>query len=122
MRSTILSVLILSFTLLVGSTAYAQSDSHEIKKVCIGQGKYAAVVEHNKQFYVIVSREMIQKNFRIMDLTGAIQMGGYTYMRYFHNSNRSEMPVRVLSRMQWKYSGFPGARAVCRDIVNRRFM
>lgn len=121
MCKKILSFFLLSAVLLVGSTTntYAQFDRYEIKKVCFGPGNYAAVVEYNQQHFVIVSREVILRNYVITDMFGLIQSGGVTSMRYFHNNSRGEMNVRVLSRFRWGYSGYPGARTVCRSVASR---
>lgn len=87
----------------------------------MGQGKYAAVVEHHKQYYVIVSNQVIHQDYQITDVLGSMQIGGHSYIGLFHNSNHQQVSVNILSRRQWKYSGFPGARAVCRAAVSRGY-
>lgn len=121
MRNKILSVFLLSMALLFSciTYTYAQSDRYEVKKVCFGTETYAAVVEYNQQYYVIVSKDLILKNYIITDIFGLFQSGGNTNIRYYNNNIPGEMNVQVLSRFRWKYSGFPGARAVCRIVANR---
>lgn len=117
MRVTLLSTFLLVIFFSYNNISYAQAGEYEIKKVCMGQGKYAAVVEHNSQYYVIVSNQVIRKNYHITDVYGAIQIGGESNIRFFHNNNRTDIPVTILDRKQWKYSGFPGARSVCRNVT-----
>ncbi len=121
MRATLLSAFLLTTFLLFHDTSNAQIGEYKIEKVCAGQGKYAAVVEHNKQYYVMVSNQLIRKNYQITDVIGSFQIGGQSQIALFHNNNRQEISVNILSRNQWKYSGLPGATSVCRSVVSSDF-
>lgn len=121
MRVTLLSALLFTTFLLFNETSDAQAGDYNIEKVCMGQGKYAAVVEHNEQYYVMVSNQTIRKDFQITQVTGSLQLGGKTSVGLFHNNNHQEISVDILSRKQWKYAGLPGARSVCRTVVGPRF-
>lgn len=118
MRVSIFSILLCLTFLLFNHTSNAQTGDYNIRKVCMGQGKYAAVVEHHKQFYVIVSNQVIHQNFQVTEVIGSLQIGGQSYIGLYHNNNHQQISVNILSRRQWKYSGFPGARAVCRAAVS----
>jgi len=94
-----------------------QAQEYQVKDRCMGSGTHAMVVEFNEQYYVVVTPQYFQSNWMIRDLLG-ISMGGYHMMYYSSSSGgNSSVEVRVLSRWNWKYAGFPGARAVCRQIT-----
>lgn len=121
MRVTILSALLFAIFLLFNDTSNAQVGDYNIKKVCMGQGKYAAVVEHHKQYYVIVSNQVLHRNSIITDVFGSMKIGGYSHIRLFQDNNQQQISVNILSRRKWKYSGLPGARSICRSVVNTSF-
>lgn len=118
MRVIILSALLFAIFLLFNDTSNAQAGDYNIKKVCMGQGKYAAVVEHHKQYYVIVSDQILHRNSIITDVFGSLQIGGFSYIGLFQNNNQQQISVDILSRRKWKYSGLPGARSICRTVVS----
>lgn len=83
----------------------------------MGNGNYAMVVEYYDQYYVVETPEYFQQNWIIQDLIG-ISLGGYNILYYSNSVGATQsVEVRVLSRFQWKYAGYPGARAVCRHIT-----
>lgn len=121
MRVTLLSTFLFIIFFSFNNISNAQVGEYEIEKVCMGQGKYAAVVEHNDQYYVIVSNQIIRKNYQITEIYGAIQLGGESDVSFFHNNNRTNVSVTILDRKKWKYSGFPGARSVCRNVTTHAY-
>lgn len=90
-----------------------------IKRVCMGNGKYAAVLEYQNQYYVITSKKLLRKSYQIYFEAG-FKNGGTYHMEYFDtNNNRKYMNITVLSRLVYKYSGYEGARSVCRQVTQR---
>ncbi|MCW9708223.1 hypothetical protein [Fodinibius salsisoli] len=101
--------------LFLPTTLLAQE--YKVKDRCMGGGVYAMVVEYNSQYYVVETPRYFQSGWIIQDLLG-IAIGGSSMLYYSDagGSNQS-FQVRVLSRMQWRYAGYPGARSVCRQIT-----
>lgn len=96
----------------------ALDPEYDIKRVCVGNGIFAAVVKFDSQYYVLTSKTPLRSSYSIISLQG-LKFGGQRDMEYFGNNSKKIMQVRVLSRFQYKYSGFEGARSVCRQITQR---
>lgn len=101
--------------------ATVQAQEYKVKDRCMGSGIYAMVVEYNDQYYVVETPQYFQPGWRIRDLLG-IGIGG-SHTLYYSDSGGAyqSTEVKVLSRMQWKYAGYPGARAICRTITQRAY-
>lgn len=107
--------------ILVLLPAVLQAQQYKVKDRCMGNGTYAMVVEFNDLYYVVETPEYFQPGWVIEDLVG-IATGGYRTLYYFDSVGISNsVEVRVLSRWQWRYAGYPGARAVCRQITQASF-
>lgn len=100
-------------------SARAQSGDYDIRKVCMGSGQYAAVVEYEKQYYVIVSRNLLLTSHEIVFINGNIRLGGSASMEYFDGKKNNNVLIDILSHRQWRYAGYSGAKAICRQVVNR---
>lgn len=119
--SAFLFLLFLTFKGMSSNVDTYKSDTPpEIKKVCMGMGKYAAVLEKDEKFYVISSRQVLQEDFMIVKVEGGLEFGGRAELYYMDGPNKRSISVDVVSRMEYKYSGYPGARSVCRDLVSPR--
>lgn len=94
-----------------------QAQEYEVKDRCMGNGTYAMVVEYNDQYYIVETPQYFQHGWIIQDLLG-ITLGGSS-MLYYSGSGGSNQSTeaRVISRVRWRYAGYPGARSVCRQIV-----
>ena len=98
-----------------------QVQEFKIEQRCQVKSKYAMVVEHNGQYYVVETPQYFQYGWIIQQLDG-INSGGYGTLHYSTNTTRSnQMEVRIASRFKWMYSGLVGAKSVCRDIVKGNF-
>ncbi|SMO58568.1 hypothetical protein [Fodinibius sediminis] len=107
--------------ILIFFPAALQAQEYKVRSRCMGNGTYAMVVEHNKQFYIVETPEYFQNNWIIEDLLG-ISLGGNRILYYMNSVGVTDnIEVRVLSRLQWKYAGYSGAKAICRQITQTRF-
>ncbi|MDZ7695264.1 MAG: hypothetical protein U5K69_29810 [Balneolaceae bacterium] len=91
---------------------------YNIERICVGNGIFAAVVKYDSQYYVFTSKSPLKSSYRIISLQG-LKFSGQRYMEYVGDSRNKTTRVRVLSRFQYKYSGFEGARSVCRQVTQR---
>ncbi|WP_310684865.1 hypothetical protein [Aliifodinibius sp. S!AR15-10] len=107
--------IILTLALSISTTA---DPAYSIERICMGNGIHAAVIKYNKQYYVITSRAPIVKSFMIAYLPNP-EHGGPRLMEYKNGRGQQTMSVNVLSRQVYKYSGFYGARSVCRQVTQR---
>lgn len=92
--------------------------TYEIERICVGNGNFAAVVKYDSQYYVLTSKTPLRRSYSIISLPG-LKFGGHRLMEYYSDSGKKTTQVTVLSRIQYKYSGFEGARSVCRQVTQR---
>lgn len=98
-----------------------QAQEYEVKKRCMGNGTHAIVVEYSSQYYVVETPRYFQHNWVIVDLLG-ISLGGPNTLYYASSAGANHsIEVNVLSRFRWRYAGYPGARAVCRQVTQGHF-
>lgn len=93
------------------------AQSYKVKKTCMGNGTFAVVVEHDDQYFVVQTPEYFQRSWGISEVWG-INLGGWGTLNYVDDAGSPhQMDVQILSRVQWRYAGLPGAISVCRQVT-----